>query len=141
MSITFNGHHLLMSVRGKSYVYPAISGEPDSSGRFGYSKEQQQRKALGPIPAGQYWIDPDQLWHRGWYQFSAASGWGNYRITLHVMPGTQANGRGGFFIHGGDVPGSAGCIDLTSQMDAFVATLLKLVADERDCYVPVHVVY
>jgi hypothetical protein len=36
------------------------------------------------------------------------------------MTGTQTYGRSGFCIHGGDSPGSAGCIDLTDQLEAFV---------------------
>ena len=58
----------------------------------------------GPIPAGEYWINPAQLWERPWYGFGQAGAWGDYRLTLHVMPGTVTHGRGGFFIHGGSPP-------------------------------------
>jgi hypothetical protein len=41
--------------------------------------------------------------------------------VLHPDSGTNLQGRdaNGFFVHGGDTPGSAGCVDLTGQNDAF----------------------
>jgi len=39
---------------------------------------------------------------------------------LHPTTGTATLGREGFSIHGGSYPGSAGCIDLTTQMSPFV---------------------
>ena len=46
-------------------------------------------------------------------------GWGKHRVWLEPSKETDTFGRGGFSIHGGDVPGSAGCIDLTSGMPGF----------------------
>jgi len=65
---------------------------------------------------------------------------GNYRITLRVFPGTITHGRGGFFIHGGTRPGSAGCIDLTSAMDSFIANMNSRKGN-GDCYIAVTVEY
>ena len=47
--------------------------------------------------------------------------WGNSRIWLEPSKETNTYGRDDFSIHGGWFPGSAGCIDLTSNMDNFVA--------------------
>ena len=47
------------------------------------------------------------------------SGWAKHRVWLEPSKETDTFGRGGFSIHGGDVPGSAGCIDLTSGMPGF----------------------
>ena len=44
-------------------------------------------------------------------QVCVQGAWGNYRITIHPFTTTETYGRGGFFIHGGDQLGSAGCID------------------------------
>jgi hypothetical protein len=41
------------------------------------------------------------------------------RFWLTPKAGTEAFGRDGFSIHGGTAPGSAGCIDLTDEMDEF----------------------
>ena len=41
--------------------------------------------------------------------------WGNYRIRIIG----SALGRGGFYIHGGSLRGSSGCIDLGDGMDEF----------------------
>ena len=40
---------------------------------------------------------------------------------MHMDKTIKRNQYDDFSIHGGRVPGSAGCIDLTSNMDNFVA--------------------
>lgn len=65
---------------------------------------------------------------------------GDHRLTIHVFPGTQTFGRGGFFIHGGTHAGSAGCINLRGQMESFAADL-KAATGNSDCYVPLTVRY
>ena len=53
--------------------------------------------------------------------------WGNHRIFIR-NPGAEGSphadkakmyGRGGFFIHGGSIQGSSGCLDLGDEMDDF----------------------
>ena len=57
----------------------------------------------------------------GWSEKKGDSGifskiaWGNYRIKILG----SALGRGGFYIHGGSLRGSSGCIDLGDGMDEF----------------------
>jgi hypothetical protein len=46
-------------------------------------------------------------------------GWGNFRAPIYPNKGTVTYGRGGFYVHGGSLPGSHGCIDLTDEMDDF----------------------
>jgi len=60
------------------------------------------------------------MWKNRWYNLASRAAWGDYRLTIHVMPGTRTFGRGGFFIHGGTHAGSAGCINLHSGMENFV---------------------
>lgn len=45
--------------------------------------------------------------------------WGNHRYSLIPDPSNEMFMRDGMYIHGGKYPGSAGCIDLTDQMDEF----------------------
>jgi len=45
--------------------------------------------------------------------------WGNYRAPLIPYPGQDMFNRDSFYIHGGSIPESHGCIDLTDQMDDF----------------------
>ncbi len=47
------------------------------------------------------------------------SSWGNSRTWLTPIEVPNLYNRSGFTIHGGDEPGSAGCIDLTGSNDAF----------------------
>ena len=54
--------------------------------------------------------------------------WGNFRAPLQPYPSTNTYGltsekRGGFYIHGGAIPGSHGCIDLSKNMDDFARFL------------------
>ena len=109
------------------------------SGRPGYqSSEYQDQKSTGPIPEGTYVARQEQLqfmdlkglivgsavvvkedsggkWPGSYYS------WGNSRVWLEPSKETNTYGRDNFSIHGGMWPGSAGCIDLTSHMNNFVA--------------------
>ena len=40
--------------------------------------------------------------------------WGHYRVGLTPAVGNAVFGRGGFMLHGGNTPGSKGCIDVGS---------------------------
>lgn len=42
--------------------------------------------------------------------------WGDYRAELIPTENTNTYGRTGMYLHGGETPGSAGCIDLTSNI-------------------------
>ena len=66
-----------------------------------------------------------------------AAAWGSHRITIHPFDSTHTFGRGGFFIHGGTMPGSAGCIDLTSGMPRFAA-LISAVPPAKKVKLRVH---
>ena len=60
---------------------------------------------------------------RVWLEYGSHPGgreaWGNHRILLEAEKETYTNGRSGFFVHGGNNPGSNGCVDLTDSMDEF----------------------
>lgn len=141
VSIRFDGKVLVLRGPKFQYSWTAVSGKPGPRGAFDYSADRQRLGGEGPIPAGEYWISPAELWERPWYGFGMGDPWGNYRVTLHVSPATQTYGRGGFFIHGGTTPGSAGCIDLVQAMDRFVTHLRDLIGESPNCYVPVTVRY
>ena len=49
--------------------------------------------------------------------------WGDTRTWITPMAGTEIYGRSGFSIHGGVAPGSAGCIDLVGNNNAFFKQL------------------
>ena len=139
-SLHFDGRSLTIPQRGLRY--PAVSGRRVQTHQFDYSQARQRIPDVGPIPEGQYWIDPSQMWDNAWYRFTApTAAWGNHRITIRPYPDTVTHGRGGFFIHGGTMPGSAGCIDLTTTMDVFVRDLKRLLGGLPQCYIPLIVEY
>lgn len=141
LSILFDGKTLTLQGGTSDYTYPAVSGKPAKDGTFNYSPARQKSPNAGPIPEGTYWINPDEIWTLRWYNFwTPQDGWGEYRVTIRPRTATVTHGRGGFFIHGGKVAGSAGCIDLTSEITRFVNDLDKEGA-RRKCQIPVVVKY
>ncbi|WP_211346771.1 tlde1 domain-containing protein [Actinokineospora cianjurensis] len=122
VEMVFDGATLTLGTQ--SWV--AVSGHPDAAGAFDYSPARQRLEGVGPIPAGVYWVDPSQMVDLSsrWFYASRYEGpWGTHRITVHPFDTTHTFGRGGFFIHGGSTPGSAGCVDLTSSASAFARAL------------------
>ncbi|EYF04447.1 tlde1 domain-containing protein [Chondromyces apiculatus] len=137
VTLHFNGSFLVWreAQRGRiqRHSWSAVSGRP------GYQDKSHQGLAdQGPIPEGAWIVRQSEyqsavdrsLWEktknaigRGNWPGGARS-WGLHRVWLHPKPGTETYGRSGFSIHGGSVPGSAGCIDLTDQMEAFVRLFL-----------------
>lgn len=112
---------------------------PAVSGRSGYqTKDHQSVRGKGPLPEGVYEVRQSEYQHipdRGIFDMLAAevgrtawpggeSSWGKHRVWLHPKDGTQTFGRDGFSIHGGDDPGSAGCIDMTSSLSDFISKFL-----------------
>ncbi len=136
----FDGRELILRGGKIFHTYKAVSGRP-INGKFDYSVEAQKQKNRGPIPEGVYWIRPDEFWENAWYKPAPVDAWGNYRITIHPFTTTETYKRGGFFIHGGSTPGSAGCIDLTSEMDQFYRDLKVEVAGIETCQIHLFVQY
>jgi hypothetical protein len=122
--------------------FPAVSGRRTNEGKFDYSMDRQKIANQGPIPEDKYWIQPSELQKNAWYRFgNPSAGWGDYWITIHPYPSTETYKRGGFFIHGGRTPESAGCIDLSINMNHFVETLANELKNGGICYIPLTVWY
>jgi len=110
-------------------------------------EEWAKDKNAGPIPPGNYSIGPletrggnlpeigalEALWLKITGQVSnldkdrqfckntplSRISWGNYRLPITPSKGNQMYGRGSFYVHGGSLRGSHGCIDLTDDMEDF----------------------
>jgi RHS repeat-associated protein len=115
-------------VRGRSpYNMPATSGRPNC-GCDASAKDE------GPIPTGSYTLNVDQLTNPGWFGDvlrNFRGDWGDWRAPLTPNAGTNTFGRSGFFVHGGSLPGSAGCIDIgggpfgNNQTDQLLRDILR----------------
>jgi len=106
----------------KPYEVPATSG----LGKAMNNPEIESEKNIGPIPRGEYEIHSEDVsnpgrfkdWIRNikmpkflsWIRFSGD--WGDWRVRIIPKEGTNTFGRKGFFLHGGEEPGSRGCIDI-----------------------------
>lgn len=146
LALRFDETTLAMTEGVRNYSWPAVSGRVGTDGKFDNSAQRQAQRGEGPIPAGRYWVDPAELWERSyWNPFQQMRvprpSWGDYRLTIHIHPGTKTHGRGGFFIHGGSTPGSAGCIDLAINMTNFVEVLRMRLNGVATCYVELLVEY
>ena len=123
---------------------PLLAEYDAASGRPGYqSPEFQSLANKGPVPSGDYLVRQSDLQLRvdaglldramGYVGRGSWPGgevaWGDSRVWLTPSAGTNTFGRGGFSIHGGWYPGSAGCIDLTSSMPAFTQQFSQLGMD------------
>lgn len=73
VSILFDGKMLRMRSPKVHYSWSAVSGRPDGNNHFEYSVARQQLAGVGPIPAGEYWVNPSELWTRRWYGFGQAT--------------------------------------------------------------------
>lgn len=144
IALRFDGKTLRATGTKHLLVLPAVSGKRNDKGLFDYSRERQKIPFQGPIPAGEYWVQPSQMWENNWFKSmlrAPRGAWGNFRLTIHPYPGTITHGRGGFFIHGGAVAGSAGCIDLVGHIDKFVKRLKQELGGLPECYIPLTVQY
>lgn len=141
LSLVFDGQTLTAAGSQTPIHFPAVSGKA-TNGKFDYSVVSQKVPDRGPIPDGEYWIQPSELQENAWYRVrNSRSGWGDFWITIHPYPTTNTHKRGGFFVHGGKNPGSAGCIDLSSNMDRFVEAIQKELSGKPECYIPLTVRY
>ena len=132
LRLKFDGKTLTMWGGSKVYSYPAKSGNQFNA----------------PIPKGQYWVNPSELWTCGILKqinflmqgvTCNSSGWGNYRLTIHPYAATNTHNRGGFFIHGGTHDGSAGCINLGLGIDDFVNDMRSELGQRTACFMPLEV--
>ena len=112
----------------------------------GNNSEFMKIKEQGPIPVGSYTISQIQKRTNGdatqfmqgknqkklydlmmagnkhdWNSGEVADliAWGDYRLPITKIGETETFGRGSFYIHGGGIPGSIGCIDLMDGMNDF----------------------
>ena len=138
MSLFFDGEFLTVRKDKGDVIlrntYPAISGRIGDDGKFDNSQERQKMVGEGPLPEGQYWINPQKINRiaetslvnraygvvgRGLFP-GGKNSWGEGRIDILpkevVVDGVKRNG---FTIHGGKNPGSAGCIDLVDNDSDF----------------------
>jgi len=123
----FQGNQLQwLQENGNIEYWYAVSGELDKYKQTNPLFEHVPEK--GPIPQGWWTVDPQNA-----YSIDKSQGiidylkWKYYRkgpfgeayINISPAPDNPTNRREGFSIHGGDEPGSIGCIDLTSGMNDF----------------------
>lgn len=106
------------------------------SGRDGFqAAEHQALKDAGPLPEGT-WLARQSRFERmgvygsvaGWTGRGtwpgATASWGRFRVWLEPVGSTATYERSGFSIHGGINAGSAGCVDLTQNIDEFARYFL-----------------
>lgn len=131
--ITFDGSTVELHGMESSYSAKAISGllpghpnikkaglpaETDCT-----KPEYQHLPDVGPIPAGEYILNPAEVQSNPPHKFNTGA-WGKYRTRLHETLGTRINRSlytdrtGGFYIHeDANDNGTSGCIGLRNAKD------------------------
>jgi len=121
----------------------AVSGRP-----LAQNPKFQGEKNLGPIPEGEWVIsskvasnwnpfDEDRIQPR---ESGTIAAWGEYRVALRPLDGTNTHSRTDFYLHGsrdGNGYGSAGCIDVNTDDEALFLQLIANGASE----IPITVKY
>jgi peptidoglycan hydrolase-like protein with peptidoglycan-binding domain len=128
-----------------------------------------QDKNAGPLPEGQYSVGPletrsgdleeigalEAFWYKITGQVSdndadrqfckntvlSRISWGNYRAPITPTGGQKMYGRGSFYLHGGSLRGSHGCIDLTDQMEDFAKFMGIWTSTTKNKKIPLTVKY
>ena len=120
--------------------WPAVSGRgktsQDSRPTVCQTPKYQSCNHVGPTPAGTYYISQNEIEfadniESGDFEHNSPKyskknargnrgGWGDFRVLLVPDKSTNTYGRSGMYIHGGKWRGSAGCIDLTSNVNDFM---------------------
>ncbi|WP_199608723.1 tlde1 domain-containing protein [Flocculibacter collagenilyticus] len=97
-----------------SFTIPATSGKGICQNNA--SKSCLKASWVGSIPLGFYSIRSSDLSDPNiagdLYRNFRHGDWGDWRVKLTPRSSTKTFGRSGFFLHGGKIKGSAGCIDI-----------------------------
>ncbi|WP_299223129.1 RHS repeat-associated core domain-containing protein [uncultured Psychroserpens sp.] len=126
-SLYYDGNYLSVLNSEGNTIYSTFA----TSGRGKYINQSQYQslKNLGPIPEGTYSLGNDWDYIPKWRQLinivNPRNGdWGDYNISLKPIDGNNNWGRNNFYLHGGLINGSAGCID-TGQNIGIIYDFIK----------------
>ena len=133
-----NDNRLIAIKDGNSYNVNATSGRADCPGCTSMDRNK------GPIPNGDYRIYARDLSNPrliGDLLRNTKGDWGDWRVKLWPDDEKQTFGRNGFYLHGGSLPGSAGCIDVGGGINGSEVTnkLLNDIISDPDGMIHVRV--
>lgn len=119
--LLFDGERVVAFNPGSGRIvgeWDAVSGILEE-GKTDPDRVQEENR--GPIPEGDFTVDPEDSDENKWYKYRWGSedSWGNVRTEIKPADGTDTHGRDGMYMHGGNDPGSAGCVDLTGDNNDF----------------------
>ncbi len=119
MRIIFSISNQVVSIVCPAYSFSlrATSGKNECLNNGSLSCQRASFK--GPIPVGTYYLQPEELTDPNMigdvlrnFRPDNPGDWGDWRIPIHPRITTKTWGRDNFFLHGGRIKGSAGCIDV-----------------------------
>jgi RHS repeat-associated protein len=123
-----------------SYQMPITSGRGECTNDPVCSNKEDK----GPIPPGNYSAKSGDLTDPGVIGDIARNirgDWGDWRVPVKPSKGTKTHGRSGFFLHGGRLSGSAGCIDFGGGLfgDDTTDKLKKDILNDPDGVIPIKI--
>ena len=142
----FNGKSFIVYFKGvKLFEWDAVSGRgktrTDPKPTICQKPKYQACKNVGPTPSGRYYVNQNDIQYLENYGSGTyGSAWtdpngipdaeeyGPMRVLLKPFESDMPYNRERIYIHGGTVPGSAGCIDLVDKIDEFINWFAKQTA-------------
>lgn len=143
------------SFKKRAYSGRSVGKDGNNNPLFDFSNEAQLKEGEGPIPEGDYYINPQNIQRYEPTNYEEVGNivagainsyiidpigvkrignrpggkysWGAGLIDI-IPESTNTTKRGGFTIHGGEEPGSAGCIDMLDNDDE----LFKFIEQNRE---------
>jgi len=112
MDLKFSISRGVLSVRSGSVAYDIKASSGRGACKNAPSHDCQMLHYEGPIPAGLYYLNSSDLDDPSLLGDIGRRLTGDWRIRIKPSAGTHTHGRTNFFIHGGSIQGSAGCIDI-----------------------------
>jgi LysM repeat protein len=158
------------AVSGLTWKNTPVSEWDQMIKRYTTNREEWAKdKNAGPLPEGEYSVGPlegrtgnteeisalEAFWSKITGQVSdiesdrnfdkdtllSKISWGNFRIPITPIGNQNMYSRSSFYIHGGSIRGSHGCIDLTNQMDDFAKSFGIWVTTTKKTKIPLTVKY
>jgi hypothetical protein len=139
-------------ISGNTVMSTMLNGKRHDKSSETHGAKFQQDKNEGPLPEGKYYIERLQEQNRKnnstlsqYYNYlftddvnkanfhgkGGKFAWGDYRMMINPYRSTNTYGRDNFYIHGGSIAGSGGCIDLTDEMEDFAKTYLAYISHKN----------
>jgi hypothetical protein len=143
VELKFDGFFLRATGTKRAFVFPAFSGKPNEDGELTIPLDVRRYPTKAQYPQVSTGFNHPRCGKTiGSKAFVIRAQHGETTGLLFIRTRIRRPmDEVVFFIHGGSAPGSAGCIDLTANIDRFVERLTKELRGLPKCFISLTVRY